>query len=691
MKIKNCSWLRSVLKLQVCAWLVLSIVVTGFAFKVSLTSDLLFFDEFIEDIFHFDGSISAWKFPPASAIFPDIILYGVSYFVFDSIVTRVVFVCAAQAFLLAWACLYLGKVIRPEISDVGRSVILLIVSAVGIVSQNSDMWLFFNSTNNHFAALLGSLTGVAWLVKFVRDGSFRYLIGATLATFMSGISTSLFALTFTIPIGIMVVFWFFVRGRRDFKKIVSVVLALLLGSASAAIALPALLPFSGIATRERLSFSIDRVVHAIKMLREAFAISFSLDNPYTLCLSVSLILIFIWLIICALSKIKVEESPRDSCFLVGFECPKEKGWIVGLFFYWIVSTLVCVTGSILTGAFLDPWGFRYFAMPVTTGLLLWILILDYNGFFARKNIVPFVFIGLALASSAAVRPWLLIYKQIHAGVFDDIAYGKYYLGIDLKCLNEIEQNGFVLGAGVGDYANSRALHYRMKAKNYILPFSNDGKVFFQMMGLGPVEKPSNYGVSRYNFVILNKSNTNTPFNLTPDTLGKLLPRPGVIHACKDSSHEVWLYLDDQLDMYIKSSIDQFLFGLSRAAKEYKISGKSLPGSVGKVVGNSRIAEQGIDAIGLLTYGPYTNLAKGRYVLSISYQATADDNKWDFGVFGDPNSSPVTLGGGNLKRSSDGRVEYLFEIDKDFDRIEIRTWYGGVGQLIVNNVQIRRED
>jgi hypothetical protein len=671
------------------AWIVLISVVSAFVFKVTLHSDLLFFDALTEDIFHYGGSFVDWKFPAAPAIFPDVLLYWASYFLFDSAVFRVAFVCIMQAVMLASACVYLGSVIRPMLSDSAKSLIVLSVAIVTLVSLKSNMWLFFNSTNNHIASLLCSLIGLAMLIQFARHKKYYYLIGVAVVTFLASVSTSLIALTFTIPIIVLAVIWALFFGLIGLKQVWPPVLAVLLGSSASAVVSAIFSPLSAAATKERLSLSVDRIAHAISMFREAFKLSFSPDNLYTLFLSIFFIVVFIWVLVAALAQVKIQKFDKSNSISVGFKNFNENRWIIGLSFYWCVASIVTVLGSLVTAGFADPWGFRYFSLPICIGVLIWILLLDTKGVLGRSYFKATISFIAVLCILVTGQTWLSFIKTNHVERQDALFYGRSIYTAEVACLKEIEDSGFLFESGLGDYWSARGLRYRFNNEKFILPITNDGSVFFHMMGLGPLETPIKYGAGRYNFAILNKSNTQTQFNLTPETVGKLLPAPSAIHSCKNSTYEVWTYSDETLDRFVKKNINQLLIGLHRNGSFLEMDASTLPGVIGKIKDHARVANQGVDSTGFLTYGPYMRLPKGHYVLSIDYEASADGSKWDYGVFGIPNSPPISLGEGLLPRSASGQVEHSFILDKDIGHFEIRTWYGGFGRLVINKVQIRQ--
>ena len=122
-------------------------------------------------------------------------------------------------------------------------------------------------------------------------------------------------------------------------------------------------------------------------------------------------------------------------------------------------------------------------------------------------------------------------------------------------------------------------------------------------------------------------------------------------------------------------------------------GNALPGKVGRVEGTSKIAEEGKDEAGFLTYGPYVILPSGKYIIHVKYSATSNASVgWDFALSG----APSLIKYGKLPLLSEGIVfsEKLTILKEDEGKpLEIRISYAAKGTLkvekiiIVNDVSI----
>ncbi len=116
-------------------------------------------------------------------------------------------------------------------------------------------------------------------------------------------------------------------------------------------------------------------------------------------------------------------------------------------------------------------------------------------------------------------------------------------------------------------------------------------------------------------------------------------------------------------------------------------GNALPGKVGRVEGTSKIAEEGKDEAGFLTYGPYVILSSGNYKVNIKYSATSNaSGGWDFAFSG----APSLIKYGKLPFSSGGEVfsEKLTILKEDAGKpLEIRISYTAKGTLKVAEIVI----
>ncbi|NOQ64671.1 MAG: hypothetical protein GQ582_09190 [Methyloprofundus sp.] len=125
---------------------------------------------------------------------------------------------------------------------------------------------------------------------------------------------------------------------------------------------------------------------------------------------------------------------------------------------------------------------------------------------------------------------------------------------------------------------------------------------------------------------------------------------------------------------------------------------ALPSQVGSLLNKGRIARQGIDKQGYLTFGPYAKLLTGEYEFDVHYKstlaATVNVGEWDV-VISNGDDKIQALNTGKIT-GTDGLEKHIvkrFIVPKEFSgkNIEIRNFYNGKGDLIIYYLGIRKID
>ena len=673
-------------------WLVLALTSALLAFKTNLHSDSLFLDAVMSDIFDRGGSWGDWKMTPAPAYFPDMLIYAVSYHLIPTPALRITFVCVVQALLLAFALNNLAKTIQPSRSKWQSNFVLLLISIFALVAANSSMWLFFNSTNNHFAALLfPSLVG--WMIFRYWDYKNRWSIFWLIAFVFSGASsTPIFFLSFTIPFLAFASLVIIAFRQDKFVRyfFIKVACYIFIGHGIASIFNTAVVSYDAFSGRAPIT--IDSAKRSLGFFFEATKLTFGLENSFTFALSVfSLaaigVIFFDFLKIFSL-KLGDGIEKTNSCIL--FDVPSSRLRYLSAFVFLMIALPLSVVGSLASGGFADAFGYRYFAFPIALGLLLFILRFDeviIGKFLFKKNVIDFSLIILLsiiviLGALSAKNLFLNSGRESIVSLFDK---GIRNVSDEIAhCIENEMAGGFKFQAGVADFWGSRGVAYKVKDIPFILPVTNDLRPFFHMMTLGPLLNPKKYDVPPYNFIIASKSGTTTQFNMTPEIIGGISPPPTKIVNCENTDFSLWLYDDLKLDNLIKSNVAHFLLQLGRS-QSFSMSGSAFPGQIGKSVSTSRVGNSDLDSPGFLAYGPYVKIPRGKYRVVISYEATENGNRWDAGRFNDP-AKNITVGSGNLAAGR-GVLSYEFELEKSLDQFEIRVWFDGAGSIVLNDISI----
>ncbi|MCP8464221.1 hypothetical protein NK553_09705 [Pseudomonas sp. ZM23] len=673
------------------AWLVLAVMPVLLFFKTYLQSDLTLLDNIMVDIFVHGGSWFDWKITPAPAYFPDMLAYAIGYFVFPGVMERVVFVCLVQALLLAWVSTRFVTMLMGEVSLNARLAIVLLVGVSLLVASNSGMWLFFNSTNNHFAALFFPLFCMAFSLEFWRKGGMLRSVWVFVGAMLGAASTSVFALSFVLPLIVLSIASILVLlvGRRRIKSVVWIVFVVIAGQVLGTVINKELLPYDALAGRAPMT--IDAALNSYNVLVQATKLTFSPDNIYTFSLAVLVVVGMAWVVLdwlFSLKSLRGEHVGKYPLFSSNFSDVRQRYSLCVLFL--LIVLPVNVAGAVLSGGLVDLWGYRYFAFPVVLGVLLCIAMIDSRGSFnlrwsgwaAWLAILLLVFMGLLTAKNRFDSTGRSDFSDVlHKGISGD----SDRVG---NCLNQISADGFELRGGIADFWNARGVAYKVDKPVHILPVYNNVSPRFQMMSLGPLVDPGRYGFDYYNFAILRRSGTVSSFDLTPETIGRLIPAPSKVVSCANTDSEVWLYDSLALNEVVQKNLDPLLFALGRGGR-FVATADQLPGQLGKAVGTTRVAQAGIDPIGFLSYGPYIRVPAGRYQATVLYSATVAGNKADVGIFADP-KNPVSLASSEMPAGEDRLLRFTFELKEEVPQLEVRTWFENHGVLTLKQIIIEPE-
>lgn len=552
------------------AWLTLALVPLLLVFKTFLNSDLLFLDSLMVDLFAHGGAWRDWTLTPAPAYFPDMLAYAAGYFILPGVGARVAFVGMVQALLLAWAGNRLALALRPGLGVAARTLLVLLVAAFALVAAHSGMWLFFNSTNNHFAALLFPLLCAASALRYVEDGRAGRRLQPALAlvacTALGTMSTPVFTLSFTLPLlalaGLCLLVLRADRARRWLGPQVAALA--ILGHLLAALANKLLLAHDALAAR--VPFSVDAAKQSAAMFVTATRNTFAPDNLATFALALFVAAALAWLPRAVTRRPRAQATVNATAAEAAAHAAADdaRGWRFRLAAaLLLIAAPATVAGAIVSGGIIDPWGYRYFAFPIALGLVLWVAVLDQRGALASQTggrLLTAALLALALAAAASVAP--LYAASGRASVAEVLAKGKRGETDPVGgCIDRTAAKGFRFQAGLSDFWYARGVSYKTAVNPYLLQGRPHGVLLYHMQSLGPLREPQRYGFSAYNFAILRKSGTITHFNMRPDTIGKLMPPPAQVISCEGSDAELWLFEGAgaaEFDAFVKQQVKQLL-------------------------------------------------------------------------------------------------------------------------------------
>ncbi len=650
-------------------------------------------DSFFRDLFQLKGLWSDWKMTAAPAYIPDMMLYGIFFHLIPSVAGRILAVTMFQVFFLLAAANWLSKIIRPDLSHGAKTFIVMILSALVIVASNSGMWLFFYSTNNHFSSLLFSLISLGLYLKLNVHWSKKNVIFFCVSVIFAQLSSPLFFLTFSLPMILVCIAQSFLLKKDEspgIKRNKFLLLIVFLHVISHILnkAITSHNGFDG-----RFGFSVSKILNSFKAFIEATKVTVSFDNSYTFFFFLFVALSFFHLIYHYIYKKRLKLEDLLSMKNRGsFNTGHRQSF---LFFYFLLTTLVTILGSIFSGGFVDVFGYRYFTFPIALCLILWITLLDSKAFFDRFFYV-LIGIYILLLGIAFVSPEKFFKESGRDNYYQLYKLGVYSDRVEDKtgeCLNHLSDVGFKLRAGVASYWNARGVSYKTRNNTFILPILNDAMPFFWMSSLGPLKYSSHYDADYYNFAILYKAKTLDQFNFNTSTIGANLPEPSETIECGD--REIWIYKNQSLDKYIKEKVRNFLF-LEGELGKFDFPLKILPSQTGKINGNERLAVYGSDKPGFLVYGPYIRLPKGKYKIQITYLTNSEKNLWDIGRFNNSRkyfNRNTLVGSGVLPNTQnlESTQTFIVDVTKHISDFEVRIFYGGEGDFILRSMKMTREE
>lgn len=146
------------------------------------------------------------------------------------------------------------------------------------------------------------------------------------------------------------------------------------------------------------------------------------------------------------------------------------------------------------------------------------------------------------------------------------------------------------------------------------------------------------------------------------------------------------------DKFGKFEMHMFVSSKNRENLSLVFTADSLPGIVGTLISGDRIARQDIDEKGVLSFGPYISLPKGRYRVTFEYKSETSINSWI--VQSGYRGLVSTLSTGNLEGTNrKWRKEEVFvEIPNSPEaRYQFLTFYEGEGELSISKIEIFKID
>lgn len=647
-------------------------------FKIVLHSDILFLESLLSDLAT-GGNWTNWKLTPAPAYFPDMIMYAIAYGLGFDPKTSIFLVSVGQCYIFCITLVWLTYKIKPDASKITPILILFCVALFTYVIYKSDIWFYFYSTNNHYAAVIGGLICYGLYIKFINNKKIINIVLFYVFCVLFSISTPVFLINFMFPLVIYNVIQLLLVnkiGRNSEQKVEynNILLrVIVLVSSVATTYLVNYFTLFNDPMAGRTSLSIDGAVNAFKNFLLATKSGFITNNNYVLGLSIFISLSLFSILFFVQRKIY---KSRESKWVV-VKISKSSLRMMNASIFVIISLIFNLIAVVASGGFVDWAGYRYLTFPLVAIVLLCIIWFDEE-------------INLPIDKMAYL---LIILNIIMIVYFTKAIFTKkenYAVESQAKLLaNCIEQNVNIgnLRSGISDYWNSRGVEMQAVSKNKITAFHSDLSPFYWMSTIDTLRSPEKYNIF-YNFIILNSDENPGPFGFSAKNIKAFVPKPDEIIACDKINAKLWIYKSDILNKIIQNSIDRFL-QKDKSRTSYKSEAGFFPGVIGIAQESLRIADSKNDLPGFLIYGPYINISKGFYELEIVYESEGSfGSTFDGGYFKDqPHNSIFKI---QLKNEGKNIEKIYFEIDEsNFKNFEMRVWFSGRGRLKVHSLDLNQ--
>lgn len=536
----------------VVAWLALLSSAALLYFQVQLQSDSLFLEDVSRNILSQGGDWENWRLTPAPAYVPDMLLYFLAFSLGPSVVMHIWFVSFVQAILLGLAMMFLTRQVQGAFRLRTQALAVGLVAAITLASAFSEVWVYFQSTNNHFASLLFGLVATGLVIQVFRGGRWRWpaVAGLVLSGVAGLASTSIYLLAVAAPLvaamGTILVIG--VIGRRGSPRTrrsaiivgVAVAVGVLLGLLVSALVTPDQ-PTGG-----RFGLSGALAVRGLSALKTSLLYVLGDGGPVVLGLFLFFAIALGYLIVRAVRAGSPRRELPDRRLGVSVVVPRldpldsRAALALGT---WIAawSLVIDVSGSVASGGIVDPHGYRYFLFPLV--LIAALAVIDVS----MRHVERARWGGIGTLLVAAV---LLV--AVALGAPGRIAHPRAdpISTPAAACLQDVRDAGVDIDSGIADYWLTRGVGFQLDPSPAIVPVWATLEPFYWMWSIDAVEHPDRYPPRVYNFAIVHQGSTGdegAPWNMNEVALAEMLPAPDEVFECESGDLEIWTWDDDAMD------------------------------------------------------------------------------------------------------------------------------------------------
>ncbi|MFS2113623.1 hypothetical protein [Herbaspirillum frisingense] len=661
----------------------LVVSLAALVYSTNMHSDILFMKYLLDDISS-GGRWSDWRFSPAPSYFPDLLIYFVAYTITKLVPLQIILTTAAQAIIIALLAVSLLRRLNPGISQAAKlaavALVLLCVITTGQYTIDSKIGIFFGSNNIQVPTLISSLALLCLALGLAEKRTVLAAAGFVLIGALGFASSAIFIICFALPF-LAAVAIIAVRSKldtrdQDFRSSLFI-LSLFIASQIAGYALSKAITFNS-PLDGRIPLSLAGAKSSFSQFLQATQFLFD-QATHTAFLTACVFLATVVYGMAKALRLPVEILQRSTK-----TSRSVQEQMVVLFF--LLTTGSSFFGAILSGGFIDKFGYRYFETFIAVSAVLAIYFIDRSLTEKGKKLAQACVVSLSvLATGCSIAVLeggrtLSFPELLTDGAFKDQEQ------ITAKCLDSLIGSGVPLKAGVADYWMARGVMYYMKNLNFISQSTDQLRPFFWISSIGYIRQPEKYHAESYNFVIADNSHLGHLMGFDSQSLKKVAPTGYRALSCAGTTNEVLYYPAGELDALVKEKQRNFMFStLGRGMASF--SGAELPGLIGHVNGKERTVTAA-DGSGILAYGPYISLPHGKFKAVLEYDAEAGGQaaagRIEIGRF-DENSRTI-LYSGDIPAGEHSLTAALDIRDKALERVEAHIIFNGAGKLTIKQLQ-----
>ncbi|WP_321311696.1 hypothetical protein [Halarcobacter sp.] len=630
---------------------------------IILNSDTLFVTDFISSSLEVKSLFEYWKFTPAPAYFPDVILYFFTEPLFHNAIANLFIVSLVQLLLLVF---FTHKIILLLLgTDKNGNTIkytLFFYAVLSIIFTNNATWFLHQNNNVHASAYIFSLINLYIIMKFVslkEINNISYLFVFYLINVLALISTKLFMLVFFLPVLLTLIFFIF---KKFNKKLFIVLIILILSFITYYLVKDLIILHNPL--NERTKLSLDRILITSNYIFKIFVSIYEKFNMYYATLIIGYLISFIYLIINRqilfkyLNKKKYIFSVNKISFIL-------------IFFIFLIC--INILGVIISGGLSDLYGFRYFILlPILLYIISITIYLKYTS--KNRNSIFFIFAFLLIFVYSIIE-----WKQfITNGSFNERIKSSYEFKA-ASCINKYKEK-INLRTGLSDYWSSRGVKYFLESDINMIESTSNLDFQFWMNSIEPIIDKKKFN-TLINFIFLNN-------HLDKKNILKLVPKGFKYYQCENLKDSGILFYDNNIfDDWIYTNIYYPYLLNNNFINSFELKGKIFFREVGRNVNDNRVANH-LDGSGYAMFGPYQTLNPGKYLFRLNYIFNdKNNNKPSFDIILHKGNTENILFKGSLSKNTQVEEE-IITIDES-NPFEFRIFYNGSGELTIKSLSITK--